>query len=92
MRAAFEIRQSASRPYDERRPVVARNVVVVGHRAKRHWFGWPILAAFLRPTRGEAIGHTTEVVAVIQVFRIGLSGSLHAAILGLELHGLRGGD
>ena len=50
------------------------------------------LPRFLLPPRGEAIGQTTEIVAVIQVFRIGFSWSPHVAILGLELHGLRGGD
>ena len=50
------------------------------------------LPRLLRPTRGEAIRHTTEIVAVIQVFRTGFYGSPRVAILGLELHGLRGGD
>jgi hypothetical protein len=50
------------------------------------------LPRFLWPTRGEAIRHTTEIVAVIQVFRTEFYGSPYVAILGLELHGLRGGD
>ena len=46
----------------------------------------------LLPRRGEAIGQTTEIVIIVQVFRIGFSCSPHVALLGLELRGLRGGD
>jgi hypothetical protein len=44
------------------------------------------------PRRGEAIGQTTEIVISVQVSRTGISCSPHLALLGLELHGLRGGD
>ena len=46
----------------------------------------------LLPRRGEAIGQTTEIVIIVQVFRTGFSCSPHVALLGLELRGLRGGD
>ena len=46
----------------------------------------------LLPRRGEAIGQTTEIVIIVQVFRTGFSCSSHVALLGLELRGLRGGD
>jgi hypothetical protein len=46
----------------------------------------------LLPRRGEAIGQTTEIIIIVRVFRTGFSCSPHAAILGLELRGLRGGD
>jgi hypothetical protein len=46
----------------------------------------------LLPRRGEALGQTTEIVIIIQVFRTGFSCSPHVALLGLELRGLRGGD
>jgi hypothetical protein len=46
----------------------------------------------LLPRRGEAIGQTTEIVVIVRVFRTGFSCSPHAAILGLELRGQRGGD
>ena len=55
---------------------------LVGHGLPRAWL----------PTRGEAIGQTAEIVAVIQVVRIGFSWIRHVAILGPELRGLRGGD
>ena len=48
--------------------------------------------ALLLPRRGEAIGQTTEIVIVVQVFRTGISSSPHVAVLGLELRGLRGGN
>jgi len=41
---------------------------------------------------GEAIGQATEIVAVIQVIRIGFSWGRHVAILELLLHRMRGGD
>ena len=50
------------------------------------------LWGFLLLPRGEAIGQTTEVAAVVRVFRIGFSRSLHTAILAPDLHRLRGGD
>src|SRR5271166_5714823 len=46
----------------------------------------------LLPRRGEAIGQTTEIVIIAQVFRTGFSCSSHVALLGLELRGPRGGD
>jgi hypothetical protein len=46
----------------------------------------------LLPRRGEAIGQTTEIVIIVQVFGTGFSSSPHVAHLGLELRGLRGGD
>jgi hypothetical protein len=49
-------------------------------------------APLLLPRRGEAIGQTTEIVIIVQVFRTGFSCSPHIALLGLELRGLRGGD
>ncbi len=48
--------------------------------------------ALLLPRRGEAIGQTTEIVIVVQVFRTEISSSPHVAVLGLELRGLRGGN
>ena len=42
--------------------------------------------------RSKTIGQATEIVVIVQVLRIGLSCSPHAAILGLELRGLRGCD
>ncbi len=42
--------------------------------------------------RGEAIGQTAEIVAVIQVVRVGFSRSRPVAIPGPELRGLRGAD
>jgi hypothetical protein len=46
----------------------------------------------LLPRRGEAIRQATEIVAIVQVFRTGLSCSPRVTLLGLELHGLRGCD
>ena len=46
----------------------------------------------LLPRRGEAVGQTSEIVIIVQVFRTGFSCSPHAALLGLELRGLRSGD
>ena len=48
--------------------------------------------ALLLPRRGEAIGQTTEIVIIVQVFRTGISCSPHVAVLGLELRGPRGGN
>src|SRR5208337_1958337 len=42
--------------------------------------------------RGEAIGQATEIVIIVQVFRIGFSCSPRVALLSLELHGLRSSD
>jgi len=39
----------------------------------------------LLPRKGEAIGQTTEIVIIVQVFRTGFSCSPHVALLGLEL-------
>lgn len=50
------------------------------------------LSRFLLTRGGEAIGQATEIVAVIQVIRIGFSWSQHVAILELQLHCPRGGD
>ena len=50
------------------------------------------LRGFLLLPRGEAVGQTTEIVAVVRVFRIGFSRSPHVAILAPDLHRLRGGD
>ena len=44
----------------------------------------------LLPRRGETIGQTTEIVAIVQVFWSGVSCGPHVAILALELLGLRG--
>ena len=41
------------------------------------------------PRRGEAIGQTTEIVIIVQVFWSGASCGPHVAILGLEVLGLR---
>ena len=41
------------------------------------------------PRRGEAIGQTTEIVIIVQVFRSGVSCGPHVAILSLEVLGLR---
>ena len=41
------------------------------------------------PRRGEAIGQTTEIVIIVQVFWSGVSCGPHVAILGLEVLGLR---
>ena len=41
------------------------------------------------PRRGEAIGQTTEIVIIVQVFWSGVSVCPHVAILGLEVLGLR---
>jgi hypothetical protein len=57
------------------------DIVLVGE-------GLPLLP----PRRGEAIGQTTEIVIIVQVFGTGFSSSPHVAHLGLELRGLRGGD
>src|SRR5271157_5598519 len=46
----------------------------------------------LLPWRGEAIGRATKIVIIVQVFRAGFSCRPHVALLGLELHGLRGCD
>jgi hypothetical protein len=44
----------------------------------------------LLPRRAEAIGQTTEIVIIVEVFRTGISCSPHVAVLGLELRGPRG--
>ena len=41
------------------------------------------------PRRGEAIGQTTEIVIIVQVFRSGVSCGPHVAILSLEVLGPR---
>jgi hypothetical protein len=41
------------------------------------------------PRRGEAIGQTTEIVIIVQVFWSGVSCGPHVAILGLVVVGLR---
>jgi hypothetical protein len=46
----------------------------------------------LLPGRAEAIGQTTEIVIIVEVFRTGISCSPHVAVLGLELRGPRGGE
>jgi hypothetical protein len=46
----------------------------------------------LLPLRAEAIGQTSEICTIVQVFRTGISCSPRVAVLGLELRGLRGGD
>ena len=47
----------------------------------------------LLPRRGEAIGQATEIVIIIaQASRTGFPCSPRAAVLGLELRGLRSGD
>ena len=46
----------------------------------------------LLPRKGEAIGQTTDIVIIVQVFRTGFSRNPLVALLSLELRGLRGGD
>jgi hypothetical protein len=79
-------RQSESRPYAEPSAVVAirlrssphNDIGLVGE-------GLPLML----PRRGEAIGQTTEIVIIVQVFWSGVSCGPHVAILGLEVLGLR---
>ena len=42
--------------------------------------------------RGETIGQVIGFVVILQVFRTGVSCRPHIAVLGLELHSLRGRD